>query len=522
MSKIQVNEIVNHFDTGAPDCPKGLTVTGFTTFSGGVSIGGTLTYEDVTNIDSVGIITANAGIDISNTIVANNDSTIRYDNDTFHVKVDANNVRGSSAFKLDVDDTNAITIDDNRRIGVGTDNPSRKLHINSGTTDTAMLIESTDADVQINLKDVDSSDGISIGCDQDDFYVRTGLTTERLRITSAGVIQCGTGAVLKAEINNAVSGHQFISQCDDNNNGFEIYQQHGSNTTRNNLVVYGNTGAGNAKHPQFVVRGDGRVSIGTDSPDGLLTVQGDSNDSTAPSIRLKDGSDTREVSITNTSGDFIVATHGVDNNTHGRIKIFESGVIDFDNGGSGGSITNRIRINGNGGVNVGNGVISEASGAGNIVVEEGIYIGAFNGDNQIRSSSAGSGSSNLFIGNAQIQVSSDRRLKENIVDTVVDASEELKKVRVVDFTWNDPSDQSFNNKNARGTWTGVIAQELVDVFPFVVNAPRKEEDLSIDHESEKTWMLNQDQLVPVLIKGFQQALTRIETLEAEVSELRGN
>ena len=51
MSKIQVNEIVNHFDTGAPDCPKGLTVTGFTTFSGGVSIGGTLTYEDVTKIN---------------------------------------------------------------------------------------------------------------------------------------------------------------------------------------------------------------------------------------------------------------------------------------------------------------------------------------------------------------------------------------------------------------------------------------------------------------------------------------
>ena len=68
----------------------------------------------------------------------------------------------------------------------------------------------------------------------------------------------------------------------------------------------------------------------------------------------------------------------------------------------------------------------------------------------------------------------------------------------------------------------MIAQELVDVFPFAVNAPRKEEDLSIDHESEKTWMLNQDQLVPVLIKGFQQALTRIESLEAEVSELRGN
>jgi hypothetical protein len=139
MSKIQVNEIVNHFDTGAPDCPKGLTVTGFSTFSGGVSIGGTLTYEDVTNIDSVGLSTFQNGI----------------------------HVTGGS-------------------VGVGTNNPSRKIHINSGSTDTAMLIESTDADVQINLKDVDSSDGISIGCDQDDFYVRTGLTTERLRIDSTG------------------------------------------------------------------------------------------------------------------------------------------------------------------------------------------------------------------------------------------------------------------------------------------------------------------------------------------------
>ena len=33
------------------------------TFSGNVTIGGTLTYEDVTNIDSVGIITARDGVD---------------------------------------------------------------------------------------------------------------------------------------------------------------------------------------------------------------------------------------------------------------------------------------------------------------------------------------------------------------------------------------------------------------------------------------------------------------------------
>ena len=35
-----------------------LNVTGVTTFAGNVTIGGTLTYEDVTNVDAIGIITA--------------------------------------------------------------------------------------------------------------------------------------------------------------------------------------------------------------------------------------------------------------------------------------------------------------------------------------------------------------------------------------------------------------------------------------------------------------------------------
>ena len=42
----------------------GIVVTGVSTFTGNVSVGGTLTYEDVTNIDSVGLITARSGIRI--------------------------------------------------------------------------------------------------------------------------------------------------------------------------------------------------------------------------------------------------------------------------------------------------------------------------------------------------------------------------------------------------------------------------------------------------------------------------
>ena len=44
-----------------------LNITGVATFAGDVSIGGTLTYEDVTNIDSVGLVTARDGIFLPDT-----------------------------------------------------------------------------------------------------------------------------------------------------------------------------------------------------------------------------------------------------------------------------------------------------------------------------------------------------------------------------------------------------------------------------------------------------------------------
>jgi len=79
MSKVRSDNISNRADTGAPvltygaQVPVGygitgagfINVSGASTFSGNVSIAGTLTYEDVTNVDSVGIITARTGINVT-------------------------------------------------------------------------------------------------------------------------------------------------------------------------------------------------------------------------------------------------------------------------------------------------------------------------------------------------------------------------------------------------------------------------------------------------------------------------
>ena len=63
MSQLYVDNIKGRLG-GAIGAPSGIVVTGVGTFSGDVSIGGTLTYEDVTNIDSVGMITARKGIQV--------------------------------------------------------------------------------------------------------------------------------------------------------------------------------------------------------------------------------------------------------------------------------------------------------------------------------------------------------------------------------------------------------------------------------------------------------------------------
>jgi len=81
MSQLFVDNIKNRTG-GAIGAPSGAVVTGVVTatsfdgpltgnitgvaatFTGNVSIGGTLTYEDVTNIDSVGVVTARTGIKV--------------------------------------------------------------------------------------------------------------------------------------------------------------------------------------------------------------------------------------------------------------------------------------------------------------------------------------------------------------------------------------------------------------------------------------------------------------------------
>jgi len=99
----------------------------------------------------------------------------------------------------------------------------------------------------------------------------------------------------------------------------------------------------------------------------------------------------------------------------------------------------------------------------------------------------------LYLVN-NVNVSSDRRLKENIADAD-DAGSTIDAIQVRKFDWiEDGRHQSY----------GMIAQELAEVYPEAVSVPENEED---------TLGIATGDLIPMLIKEVQSLRSRVAELE---------
>ena len=104
--------------------------------------------------------------------------------------------------------------------------------------------------------------------------------------------------------------------------------------------------------------------------------------------------------------------------------------------------------------------------------------------------------------------SSDYRLKENVV-TDWDATTRLKQLKPSRFNFKADKDTTLD---------GFLAHEVSGVVPEAISGEKDE----VDKDGKPEYQgIDQSKLVPLLTKSLQEALARIDTLEAEVAKLKG-
>ena len=173
-----------------------ITVPRDGTFTRNVTIGGTLTYEDVTNVDSVGLITARNGVSVSGgNIVVGSGITLSPDGDVFtvgvstfrgNVSVSSSRVRvtGPSTITNNAQTIMAIDSADDNTAGLG-----GKIGFAAKVNETTRTLAAVGG-----LKSIAGTGNFS--GDLALYTRRNGVANldERLRITSSGQIGIGTDA----------------------------------------------------------------------------------------------------------------------------------------------------------------------------------------------------------------------------------------------------------------------------------------------------------------------------------------
>jgi hypothetical protein len=174
-----------------------INVSGIATFGGNVSIAGTLTYEDVTDVDSVGLITARSGVNITGGGLVVTGVTTVSAGSTSIPSISPTGDTNTGIFFPSPDTiafgeggSEVARFDSSGRFAIGTTSPSQPLHVAS--TGTVARFESSSSDVLLRLSN--SSNGLGyIGYQSSNltFYVND---TERFRCDSSGRLLVGTSS----------------------------------------------------------------------------------------------------------------------------------------------------------------------------------------------------------------------------------------------------------------------------------------------------------------------------------------
>ena len=316
--------------------------------SGNVSVGGTLTYEDVTNVDAIGIITARSDISIADKIIHTGDTNtaIRFP--------------AADTFAVETEGSERLRIASDGNIGIGEVSPTHRLHVQGSGTEIARFEGANGARLKLRnstnnifLAYTDSSDIFQLGTNGQNVRVHVAVngnvglneTNPGHKLTVGGDGYFGfttpNDAARQIIFNaNRGSAGQTLANINwqwNSKNVAQIRGIAGADTTNKDdghLAFF--TSSANSLIERLRIDSSGRLGVGDNSPDRELVVKNASSNS---SIKI-------EASNAHTSQLFFSDT---DAENVGRISVFHgsgqstsNGML-FDVGG-----TARLMINSSG------------------------------------------------------------------------------------------------------------------------------------------------------------------------------
>ena len=548
-------------------------------YSGNVTIGGTLTYEDVTNIDSVGLITARSGI-----------------------KVTSGDIAMDTAGNITLGDSGGAT-DDRLTFGDGTD---LSIYHNGNNS----YVKSSTGNLWVGVNNyLNIAGGDDFGTYMARFLDAGAVElyynhSKKFETTSSGVLITGsndasdtgikgdwrfmqTDGTLKVMFDASVSALEFYDNSKaifGDGDDLSIFHDGGDSVINNNggnLYINAKTGETAIRinrDADVQLYYDGSKKLETQSAGvkitGKLTF---ANDNHLNGIELgadqdinlyHDGSDAY---FDNGTGDFYIRNAGDNSNQiyisgkggengiivdgdagvklyHDNSKTFETntdGVIVSDDGSNNLNLhTNRFIVNRNEAFyfdqnNTGNSFIfrvSNSSGldtnalqlysqghayflsrsptASSITIRKGVsaadsidYIQCRANSNSLHLVIEGDGDvKNQHNSYGQV---SDIKLKENIVDANSQWND-IKSIKVRNFSFKESSGLSTH------TQIGVIAQELETSSPNLVYESIDRDPVTGEDLGTTTKNVKYSILYMKSVKALQEAMARIETLEARL------
>ena len=546
------------------------TIGGTLSVTGNVSVGGTLTYEDVTNIDSVGLITARSGLIASG--ISTFSETVNFtrsgtaiDITQGELEIGGGIIRRDGKLRLwfyDAKDSwyyagnvSNGAIGEHKFKVVNTD---KFIISNTGVNVSGICTATTFSGSGASLTNVPAADPTATDVQVAYELLSTSASGAGWRITGNGIVNTVNNPdlyLIRGQkyrfINNSGGSHPFRIQSDSST-------AYGTGVTNNNAssgnidfvprndaparLYYNCTNHGGMLGNLYLrdaAGGNTKVGVSTFSGKvtiessvnptfnkgnfgpGSLTLQNNSNDGT---IDYSQGIVFTDNANNNADGGWVHAAIVCTGSTgyNGNIIFGVDGNGNENNNLSG--ITEKLRITNSGTVTNSQSMNAPTSGSGWGFTTDQLYLSTngtsanyalrFYNDNGLVGSALVNGSSTTF------NTSSDYRLKENEV-IISDGIVRLKKLKPYKFNFKKDPNLKVD---------GFFAHEVSSVVPESVTGTK---DQIADADDFNNGLANavgdpvyqqidQSKLIPLLTAALQEAVTKIEALEAEVAALKGS